>query len=745
MKKTVSLLLAALLVLSACSSPASPEGTADAGTTAATEEMTDAGATAETVQDTSAALGIYTAGTYTGEARGFGGTVTVTIRTDANAILEVSAQGPDETENIGGAALEDLAAQVLAAQSAQIDGVTGASMTSGAVREAAKAAIDAAEGKEASSSGASAVADGTYTGKTPSFGVMGEMELSVTFKDGRITAITTVNAGSATQADEDEYSPIYATVEEKLYPRIIEQQSLAVDSIAGATVSSNAAKAIIASVIDENGGKSSEWYTPVEKSTDVVTLEGYDVIVVGLGSSGVASYLSAAENGATVFGIETAAKIGGNGTNTAGPLGVNPAKQVENNEGKPFVDPDELLKAWMEYTDNDAKEEMVKLFIEESGETFGWLEENYDFGFMPSMFAFYDSHGWQLWTMYADSTMTSKDLAYNNSMEKAKALNEKNEYMTELTATSLLVDDQGTVTGVEARYYDGTTYRIYGDSVILASGGYIGNAEMTKEYTGYVWHTKGMTQCDGFGIREALKLGGALYNEDVAVEDHIAQLDTIIRSDEYSANDKSLLTSLVLELGYQMIDSHGEPFDGNYNGLGIAFNAWEAGANYYVLINEEEYESIKTNGLIAFNAPMFFNQGGTYEEGTPVTNLDEIMAMGEKFNDVIIADSLEDLESRLGFEINLEDVHGQTEGKIYCIIGAAYVYSTCGGLDVDTNINLLREDGTPVENVYVVGNDSLGVLNESNKAYVTYGGCAQGWALTSGRLAGANAAAKYAD
>lgn len=53
-------------------------------------------------------------------------------------------------------------------------------------------------------------------------------------------------------------------------------------------------------------------------------------------------------------------------------------------------------------------------------------------------------------------------------------------------------------------------------------------------------------------------------------------------------------------------------------------------------------------------------------------------------------------------------------------------------------------DGTPVENVYIVGNDSLGTLNESNKAYVTYGGCAQGWALTSGRLAGANAAAAYA-
>ena len=298
--------------------------------------------------------------------------------------------------------------------------------------------------------------------------------------------------------------------------------------------------------------------------------------------------------------------------------------------------------------------------------------------------------------------------------------------------------------GVQAEYYDGTVYKIYGDSVILATGGYIGNAEMTTKYTGHVWKTKGMTQCDGFAIREGLELGGALYNEDVAVEDHIAQLDTIIRSDDYSYDDKSLLTSLVLDLNYQMIDSKGDNFDANYNGLGIAFNAWEAGSNYYVLINEEEYESIKTNGLISFNQPMFFNQGGTYEEGTPVENLDEIMAMGQAFNTVIVADSMEDLEEQLGITINLEDVHGQTEGKIYCIKGAAYVYSTCGGLDVDTNMNLLKEDGSPIENVYVVGNDSLGVLNESNKAYVTYGGCAQGWALTSGRLAGADAAAKFA-
>ncbi|MCR5450123.1 MAG: FAD-binding protein [Solobacterium sp.] len=718
MKKISTILLCGALAFAAGCSNAQPSGN-------------------ETAEE-----GKFTPGTYTGTAPGFGGDVEVALTVDANTITAAELKGDGETPTVGGAALETLTDQIMEAQSAEIDGVSGATMTSNGIRQAAEKALNAAMGIEESEETA-AVADGTYNGKAPGFGVMKEMELAVTFKDGAITKIETVCAGSATQADEDEYSAIYETVEKNLYPRIIESQSLAVDSISGATVSSNAAKSIIANIIDENGGNSSQWQKKIEKSTETVTLDGYDVIVVGLGASGLTSYISAAENGATVFGIETAAKIGGNGTNTAGPLAVNPASKVAENNNQPLVDPDELLKAWMEYTDNDAKEEMVKLFIDESGETIDWLADNYDFAFPMPMLAFYDSHQWPLWTFYYDKTMTSKDIAYNNSIKQAKELNEKNDYMTELTATELIVED-GTVKGVRAEYYDGTKYEIFGDSVILATGGYIGNSEMTQKYTGYVWHTKGMTQCDGFAIAEGLKLGGALYNEDVGVEDHIAALDTIVRSDDYSNNDKSILTSLVLEESYQMIDSDGNAFDSNYNGLGISFNAWEAGSNYYVLINEEEINSIKEKGLVKFNYPMFFNQGGTYEEGTPVTNLDDILAMGEKFNDVIIADSKEDLESKLGFKINLDDIHGQTEGKIVCIKGAAYVYSTCGGLDADTNMNLLKEDGTPVENVYVVGNDSLGTLNESDKAYVTYGGAAQGWALTSGRLAGANAAAKYA-
>ncbi len=60
------------------------------------------------------------------------------------------------------------------------------------------------------------------------------------------------------------------------------------------------------------------------------------------------------------------------------------------------------------------------------------------------------------------------------------------------------------------------------------------------------------------------------------------------------------------------------------------------------------------------------------------------------------------------------------------------------GLDIDINFNVLQVDGkTPVNGLYAIGTDSIGVLFTEKKPYVTYGGAAQGgWAYTSGYLCG---------
>lgn len=83
----------------------------------------------------------YTAGTYTGTAKGYGGDVTVTITVDASSITDVKVEGADETPEVGGAALDSLAQAIKDAGSAEIDGVAGATVTSDAVKAAAADAL----------------------------------------------------------------------------------------------------------------------------------------------------------------------------------------------------------------------------------------------------------------------------------------------------------------------------------------------------------------------------------------------------------------------------------------------------------------------------------------------------------------------------------------------------------------------------------------------------------------------------
>ncbi len=82
---------------------------------------------------------LYNPGSYTGVGMGHGGEVTVTIVVDKNSILTVEVAHENETEGIGGKeAVEDgtFAAQIMESQGGMIDGVTGATETSTAVRDA---------------------------------------------------------------------------------------------------------------------------------------------------------------------------------------------------------------------------------------------------------------------------------------------------------------------------------------------------------------------------------------------------------------------------------------------------------------------------------------------------------------------------------------------------------------------------------------------------------------------------------
>ena len=89
--------------------------------------------------------GIYTPGTYTASATGIG-EVTVTMTFDANSITDVVVSTENETAGIGHDLGEQFAAQILSAQSAEVDAVSGATVTSTAVMTAAQDCINQAKG-----------------------------------------------------------------------------------------------------------------------------------------------------------------------------------------------------------------------------------------------------------------------------------------------------------------------------------------------------------------------------------------------------------------------------------------------------------------------------------------------------------------------------------------------------------------------------------------------------------------------
>ena len=89
--------------------------------------------------------GIYTPGTYTATAKGMG-VITMKATFDANSITAIELDVSNETENIGGAAKDELIDQLLKAQGTEIDGVAGATVTGDAVKQCLDNCIAQAKG-----------------------------------------------------------------------------------------------------------------------------------------------------------------------------------------------------------------------------------------------------------------------------------------------------------------------------------------------------------------------------------------------------------------------------------------------------------------------------------------------------------------------------------------------------------------------------------------------------------------------
>lgn len=203
----------------------------------------------------------YTPGTYVGGAQGFGGEVVATVTVGSAGIESVELTGAGETPAIGGAALEQLPAAFVEANSSTVDAVAGATISSTAAKDAVQQALDQASGKidvierteteaaetEASKDGgAKAAADvtytpGTYEGTAKGFG--GDVKAVVVIGDAGIESVELTGDGETPQLGGEALKT--------LAPAFVEAGSADVDGVAGCTISSTAAKEAVQAALDQ--------------------------------------------------------------------------------------------------------------------------------------------------------------------------------------------------------------------------------------------------------------------------------------------------------------------------------------------------------------------------------------------------------------------------------------------------------------------------------------------------------------
>ena len=251
------------------------------------------------------AEGKYTPGEYEGTAQGFGGTVTVKVTVDENAVTAVTVTGENETPALGGAAIEGYNTSLVGVTDADAVEVTsGATVTSTAVKDALAQALAAAAGEE-QTTGKIKFVPGEYEGTAT--GYNGDVTLKVTFGETTIENIEVVSSKETEHVGDVAFEPMFENI--KAFT------STGVDVVSGATFTS---RAVLNAVNDaaEKAGCDKAALTKgavsfAYEAKDAIE-ETYDVVVVGAGGAGMAAAAQAAQDGNTVLVIEKNAEVGGN-------------------------------------------------------------------------------------------------------------------------------------------------------------------------------------------------------------------------------------------------------------------------------------------------------------------------------------------------------------------------------------------------------------------------------------------------
>lgn len=552
------------------------------------------------------------------------------------------------------------------------------------------------------------VAEGLQDGKyvTTGRGHEGLVHVATVFQDGAIKSVEVLT--------HDETIGIGNYAVDVMPGRIVENQSVAVDTVSGCTLTSLAIKNAVTEAIKQAGGNVDDFSTvPEVEITPTTVEETVDLVIMGAGTSGLMAANRAAERGLNVLVFEKMDIPGGampmtySGLMAAG----SEMQDAYAGENAPTVEQYiELIKS-MVNPDNAVRGTDMPYWtkiLENSGEMVDWLQ-SIGVGF-ATMGIRYGTTPFLAPGPYQGGAGYAMEYLADHFVKQGGRI------IYSTPVTELIQDETGRVTGLIAEGEDGTTWTVNAKVVLLASGGFAANQEMVAEY--YPQYADRVFNCakgsTGDGIVLGLEAGGTVE----CMGRTLGAFLSAYQSKYELAFLHYTTPGLIVNVNG---DSIGNITKNNHPMLAAALeNPDNGGVFYYVF---DQAARMRTKECIDIGNGLTY--GVSYEpifETGEAVLYDSVEAAAEDLNLPNLVQTIETNNEHS--RKNEADEFGRENlpliddrDGIYMLRVEPTYYLTTGGLAADTDGHILREDGSIIPGLYGAG-DVLGALEEKDgKAY----------------------------
>lgn len=578
---------------------------------------------------------------------------------------------------------------------------------------------------------------GVYTAQAN--GNNGPVTVEVEVSDAEILSVkVTEHAETAGLSD----TPI-----ERIPAKIVEGQTLAVDTVSGATNTSNAILKAAEDALAQAGADIEALKAVQEKDeTAGETAERHvQALVIGAGGSGLAAAITLQEQGIETLVVDKMANAGG-ATALTGAL-INGGCSKQQAERGVTDDVQTMFMDAMVYGSfqNDAR--MTWLMVNNTGDSVDWLHDTVGVEFEEAINHFPEH------TNDRAFYPKGKQPGYLTGTMEQHYLSNGGELLLETRAQHLLTED-GRVIGASCSTADGTL-NIYADVTLLATGGYGASVALRPaDQMGTLFY--GASASTGDGIIMAEEVGAMTHYmqylksypqgiEKPLEGGNITADGTTFRGNAYISPLAS--QAVTLNDGAIYVNVEGERcMNENMDFVSIKkVTQKQTDMTVYLVMDQKGYDNwmgmmevsagltpeIVAPWLDADDGKPVFRKGATVEEAAAKAGIDaeKLSATVAHFNEMVASGKDDDF-GRAEMSVGLD-----SDGPIYIVEQRLRMATSLGGLKTSTSFEVYDENEQVIDGLYACGEVIGGVHGDESMP----SNCVA-WAVTSGRLAAKAAA-----